>query len=43
MQSLLGEGMKSGEAKRNSRMIFKAQLKVEWQPKNNIECYIPKC
>ena len=24
-------------------MTFKAQLKVGWQPKYYIECYIPKC
>ena len=27
----------------NSRMTFKAQLKVGCWPKNYIECYIPKC
>ena len=27
----------------NSRVTFKAQLKVGWQPKYYIECYIPKC
>ena len=26
-----------------SRVTFKAQLKVRWQPKYYIECYIPKC
>ena len=26
-----------------SRVTFKAQLKVGWQPKYYIECYIPKC
>ena len=28
---------------RNSRVTFKAQLKVGWQPKYYIECHIPKC
>ena len=27
----------------NSRVTFKAQFKVGWQPKYYIECYIPKC
>ena len=27
----------------NSRVTFKAQLKVGWQPKYYIKCYIPKC
>ena len=31
------------EVSTNSRVTFKAQLKVGWQPKYNIECYIPKC
>ena len=26
-----------------SRVIFKARLKVRWQPKYQTECYIPKC
>ena len=26
-----------------SRVTFMAQLKVGWQPKYYIECYIPKC
>ena len=26
-----------------SRVTFKAQLKVGWQPKYYIKCYIPKC
>ena len=27
----------------NSRVTFKAQLKVGWQPKSYIESYIPNC
>ena len=29
--------------KPNSRVTFKAQLKVGWQPKYYIKCCIPKC